>query len=126
MHNEIFTKIKWLITYKEIINACPKKKKNKKKFTFSGQKVFFSPTTTEASDTRQGPDHSKEQLTGSYKLNMHLLRMKNDIIIPIYPIIIMYNKEDCHMNCIQTAVSSLTFCRLPGFNCVLSIILIAT
>lgn len=77
-------------------------------------------------DARQGPDHSKEQLTGPSKVNMLLLRTENDIIIPIYPKIIMHNKEDCHTNCIQTAVSSLTFCRLPGFNCVLSIILIAT
>ena len=77
-------------------------------------------------DAREGPDHSKERLTGPSKVNMLLLRTENDIIIPIYLIIIMHNKEDFHTNWIQTAVSSLTFCRLPGFNWVLSIILIAT
>ena len=52
MHNESFTKIKWLITHREIINACPKYDQKKHIYTFSGQKVFFSPTTTEASDTQ--------------------------------------------------------------------------
>ena len=76
-------------------------------------------------DPTQGPDHSKEQLTGPSKVNTFLLRAENDIIIPIISYN-LHNKEDCRTNCTQTAVSSLTFCRLPGFSCVLSIILIAT
>ena len=77
-------------------------------------------------DAGKGPDRSKERLTGPSKVNTLLVRAENDIIIPIYPIIIMHNKEDCRTNFIHIAVNSLTFCKLPGFNWVLSIILIAT
>ena len=97
------------------------------KNTHSLKTLSHTHTHTHTWVARQGPDHFKKRMTGPSKANtLLLLRTENNTIIPVYPIIIMHNNEDWRTNCIQTAVSSLTFCRLPGFNCVLSIILIAT
>jgi hypothetical protein len=54
--------------------------------------------------------------------NLQILSNKNHFVDGIITYILGYKKRHEH----DSNVNNLTFCRLPGFSCVLSIILIAT